>query len=760
MQSQQNDSSKKYKLFLKFLVFFIIVLNLFLFIYVSNRRGHQQSIAAKSHGSETDYRKILKDYAGSQSCAECHPQAYEKWRYSHHALAERELIPAIDRAAFEPPRKFKHGTQTSEARINQGIYEIITKGPDGVVKPFKVERVFAVSPLRQFLIKGEGGRYQVTELAVDSNSAEWFDVYGDEDRQPGEWGHWTGRGMTWNSMCAVCHNTRFIKNYNPQTDTYDSRMSEMGVGCEACHGALLSHNNWQKKNPNRKGDPTIPKFTTNQWVSICGSCHSRRSDLNGNFKPGNDFFDHFILSIPDETDVYYPDGQVRDEDFELAAFLSSKMSRAGVSCLDCHEPHTYKNILSGNALCLRCHGAPIPPAPKIDPQTHSFHKQDTSGFFCKDCHMPQTVYMQRHARRDHGFSIPDPLMTIKFNIPNACNRCHTNQTAQWSVEYVEKWYGEKMNRWSRERTTIIALAKEGKGESVEGLIKIAKSDPIPLWRAAAVNLLKRWSFKPEVQKAILVASEDPSPLARGMAARALETFAIGADSIAYAALNRMLQDNSRSVRVQAAYALRATLDTNSTAANELMEYIKYNSDQPAGLLQLGVFYFDRGEPQKAIEVLKKAILWETNSAPLHYSLAICYSACGRAKEAVEELEQACKIAPRDAEYKFKLALAYNEIGQFEKTIQTLEEAVKLDPEFDRAWYNLGLAYDAEGESEKALNALNRAEVINEYSAQYPYARATILYKLGRFEEARKAALRALQIEPNYKEAQFLIQNIK
>lgn len=759
MHKPNNDQSKKYRIFLKLLVFFVVVLNLFLFIVVSNKKGNGSTTAGISI-SASNYESILKTYVGSLSCQECHPQDYEKWRYSHHALAERELIPAIDRTAFDPPKKFKHGSQFSEARINQGVYEIVTKGKDGSLKPFKVERVFGVSPLRQFIIKDELGRFQVTELAVDSNTGEWFDVYGDEDRQPGEWGHWTGRGMTWNSMCAVCHNTRFIKNYNPDTDSYDSKRAETGVGCESCHGALLAHNIWQKKNPNRKGDPEIVKFTTNQWVSVCGSCHSRRSDLNGNFKPGNDFFDHFILSIPDETDIYYPDGQVHDEDFELAAFFSSKMSSAGVSCLDCHEPHTYKNILSGNALCLRCHGTPIPPAPKIDQQTHAFHKQDTSGFYCKDCHMPQTPYMQRHLRRDHGFGIPDPLMTIKFGIPNACNRCHTNQTAQWSLEYVEKWYGEKMNRWSRERTTIIALAKEGRGEAVSGLIKIIKDDKIPLWRAAAVNLLKRWSFKPEVQKAILSASEDTSALVRGMSARALETFAFSPDSLAYAALTRMLNDSSRSVRVQAAWALRATLDTNSTAGKELMEYIKYNADQPAGLLQLGVFYFDRGQPQKSIEVLKKAILWETNSAPLHYSLAICYSACGEAVEAVKELEQACRLAPREAEYKFKLALAYNEVGQFEKTVQTLEETVKLDPELDRAWYNLGLAYDAKGDSEKALNALNRAEVINEYSAQIPYARATILYKLGRFEEARKAALRALQIEPEYQEASALLQNLK
>ena len=50
--------------------------------------------------------------------------------------------------------------------------------------------------------------------------------------------------------------------------------------------------------------------------------------------------------------------------------------------------------------------------------------------------MPVTVYMQRHPRRDHGFTIPDPLLTKELNIPNACNRCHANQTTDWALKYT------------------------------------------------------------------------------------------------------------------------------------------------------------------------------------------------------------------------------------------------------------------------------------------------------------------------------------
>ena len=81
--------------------------------------------------------------------------------------------------------------------------------------------------LIQFLTPFPGGRYQVQEASYDPKSNQWFYVYGDDLRNPGEFGHWTGRGMNWNSMCAECHNTRLHKNYDAATDSYHTTMAEM-----------------------------------------------------------------------------------------------------------------------------------------------------------------------------------------------------------------------------------------------------------------------------------------------------------------------------------------------------------------------------------------------------------------------------------------------------------------------------------------------------------------------------------------------------
>ena len=116
-----------------------------------------------------------------------------------------------------------------------------TKGFEGAIEDYEVVRVIGHDPLRQFLVDGGNGRLQTLEASYDPHNAEWFNVYGDEDRQSGEWGHWTGRGMNWNAMCASCHNTRLRKNYDEASDSYHTSMAEMTVSCEACHGPMEKH---------------------------------------------------------------------------------------------------------------------------------------------------------------------------------------------------------------------------------------------------------------------------------------------------------------------------------------------------------------------------------------------------------------------------------------------------------------------------------------------------------------------------------------
>jgi len=747
-----------------------------------NNGARPAALSASSKFGLSEQKATYASYGGSASCRECHEEAFEAWAGSHHALAERTPSPALDQAAFVPARTFPHGSQNTSLRTNQGRYELITAGLHGTNETFPVQRILANHPLRQALVEFPGGRLQATEAAWDPRSNEWFNVYGEEDRKPGEWGHWTGRGMNWNTMCATCHNTRVRKNYDATNDTFRTAMIETGVGCESCHGPMKDHNDWQYANKG-KGlkDPTIRKFSRDAMFDTCAACHSRRAEITGDPKPGDPFFDHHLLSIVDESNLFYPDGQIWDEDYEVTAFMGSRMFHKGVRCVDCHDVHTMKTRLPGNFLCLSCHGPGATNAPVINPVTHSRHKvfgYDTNGVLvnadlnaykpgliketggeCVNCHMPQTPYMQRHWRHDHGFTIPDPLLTKQFGIPNACNRCHQDKSTDWSLQYVEQWYGTNMNRPYRQRAQTVARARQGDPSTRDPLLKQLATDEIPYWQAVAANLLQRWAGEPAVSAALIQQLNHTNALVRQMAVQALAPLAQAGRPDIVAALQPKLNDASRNVRIETARQLAATLDTNSLAGSEYLHFLDHISDQPLGQLQVGSFHWQRGNPTNALPYFERAAKWDPYSAGIRHELAIILSQLGRAAEAVKQLEEAVRLQPNEAEFHYKLALALNETGDARRVSAELEAAVKCDPRHARAWYNLGLTRSGNADDLGAVEALSRAESADPNDPRIPYARATVLARMGNLNEARTAAQRALELEPNFPAAAGLLRQL-
>jgi Flp pilus assembly protein TadD len=441
-----------------------------------------------------------------------------------------------------------------------------------------------------------------------------------------------------------------------------------------------------------------------------------------------------------------------------------------------------KTRLPGNFLCLGCHGPGATNTPAINPVAHSHHKvfgYDTNGVLqnidlttykssavketggeCVNCHMPQTPYMARHWRHDHGFTIPDPLLTKQFGIPNACERCHADKGTDWNLQFVEQWYGTNMNRPYRQRAQIIARAKQGDAAAREPLTHMLATDENPYWRAVAANMLQRWIGEPQINTALSAQLQDTNPLVRQMVVQSLGPLAEGGQPEIVSLLQKNLSDPSRNVRVEAARHIAATLDTNSLAGKEYLQLLDRMADQPLGQLQRGVFELLRGDATNALEHFQTAAKWDPYSAGIRHELAIVLSQLGRSAEAVAQLEAAVKLAPNDAEFHYKLALALNETGDSARVLTELETAVKCDPHHARAWYNLGLARSSRSDGTGALDALMRAESADPNDPQIPYARATVLAQLGRLDDARAAARRALEINPAFSPAAELLNQIR
>ncbi len=78
--------------------------------------------------------------------------------------------------------------------------------------------------------------------------------------------------------------------------------------------------------------------------------------------------------------MYFADGQMDDEVYVYGSFVQSKMYQAGVTCSDCHDPHSLDLKLPGNGVCLQCHQAS-----KYNDTGHHFHQPDSQGASCAEC---------------------------------------------------------------------------------------------------------------------------------------------------------------------------------------------------------------------------------------------------------------------------------------------------------------------------------------------------------------------------------------
>ncbi|MEQ1501033.1 MAG: tetratricopeptide repeat protein [Myxococcota bacterium] len=654
---------------------------------------------------------------GSAGCAGCHPAETEAWRGSTHAAAEAPIGPTAP---------------------DGGALTAI--GPDGVERRYEGSRTIGVTPVVQLLVPFPDGRLQVTQRAWDPTRSEWFDVFGD-DRRPGEWGHWTGGGMTWNSQCASCHDTGVDKGWDADRGAYATAVDEVGVGCAACHGDRSAHPAGHAAGVAPASPAAAPD------VDTCAACHARRAELTGRFAPGERFLDHFAPQLVDRSDAFWPDGQVREEDFEYTAFLGSKMGAAGVACVACHDPHSGAVRQAGDAMCLSCHAA----MPGF--VAHDHHAEGGAPpVGCVGCHMPVTTYMQRDPRHDHGFVVPDPATHVAFGIPDPCTRCHADRDAAWAVAAATAWYGD-LGSDRRVRTEAIARGRAGDPGAIPGLTARLGSDR-PAWRAASAAILGGFVDRPEVRDALIAALVDPDPHVRFAAIGALD--AIAPDPAVDRAVTPLLADPVRSVRVQAARALRFRLRPTDPAAADYAAYLAHNADVPAGLHERGTWAIERGDAASAVRDLQRAVSLDPNGVVARDALAVALAGYGRPADAAAQLREAVKLAPDDAGIWFRLGLAEAGIQDLAAAEVALDRAVTLDPADPRAWYNLGLVRSQLSRGAPAIAALRTAVKLAPADPDTGYALASVLLQQGAAADARREAERVLTLAPDHAGAKAVL----
>lgn len=632
-----------------------------------------------------------EQFAGSEACAGCHAGQAAEWRESQHHHAMQPATPATMLGDFSEASFDYAGITTTFAR-NGDRYIVRTDGPDGQLAEFEPAYTLGVAPLQQYLVELPGGRLQALGHAWDGRPREaggqrWFHLYPDEALRAGDPLHWTGIDQNWNQMCADCHTTGLRKNYDAATRSYGTSWAELGVGCEACHGPGSQHIAWAAQSADRQARDPGRGLTTrvrDREPDVCGRCHSRRSQLTDAVTAADPLHEGFRVALL-EPGLYYADGQMHDEVFNYGSFVQSRKHAAGVTCSDCHAPHSASLRQPGDAACFQCHAPPTYATPK-----HHFHALDSAGSRCTACHMPATTYMQVDPRHDHSFRIPRPLQAAAVGAPDACTSCHRERDAAWAATAIRQRYPD-YDPDPPHFGQAFARLDEGRASAAAEVALIAIDPAQPaIVRASAWQRLA--SYPQAVDPARLAAAAtDADPLLRQAAlelARSIELPAgtIPAEVLAAAQQAWLREQEFNADRPEAQVNLgqwQATRGDHAAAQTAFDEALRLDPTFLPARINLADLQRSRGDEAAAERTLRAALPHAGASGVVAHALGLSLVRQRRQPEALQWLRAATGREPGNERFAYVYAVALHDTGQPEAAVRFLEQAVRRQPEAGR-----------------------------------------------------------------------------
>jgi predicted CXXCH cytochrome family protein len=697
-------------------------------------------------------------FVGAAACSGCHQTEAALWKTSHHAKAMQPATPETVLGAFDNADHSQNGVTTSFSRSNEN-YVVRTEGADGKPQDYQIAYTFGVYPLQQYLIAFPGGRFQSLGVAWDSRAQDqggqrWFDLYPDPKPSRGDPVHWTGRDQTWNYQCAFCHSTNLQKNYDLSSNSYATTWTDVDVGCEACHGpgsghvararagqpplsgtdriGLMAslkpadHGRWEM-NP-ETGIARRTEKLSSMEIDTCAACHARRRPITERPQPGASFLDSYLPALLDPG-LYHADGQIEGEVYEYGSFLQSRMYRAGVTCSNCHEPHSATLRAEGNSLCGQCHM----PA-KFDAPEHHHHQSGSTGAQCVNCHMATKTYMIVDDRRDHSIRVPRPDLSVSMGTPNACNQCHRDRPTDWAASKAAEWYPKGQQNASHYGTALQS-GRVGAPDAEHQLDALILDQSQPgIARASALTLLPRFASSASAP-AIAAAVADPNPLVRAAAPRALSANA--SPATVQAALS-LLRDPVRAARIEAARALSGmppqamSLEQRrdfALAYEELVAAESLNEDRPEAHLNLGLLHTRQGQPADAETEYQTALRLDPNFVPALMNLADLDRMRGMDAQGADLLRKAISLEPENAAVTHALGLFLVRQHNYADALPLLRRAADLAPDVVRYGYVYAIALNSTGLSEQSRTLLERIH------RQHPADRNVLVALI---EEARSA----------------------
>lgn len=337
------------------------------------------------------------DYAGSESCIQCHKTQHESASLSAHFKA---TLPATKENILG---NFTNGYNTfvydkntklvMEER-NDSLYQVLYKNGKEV-EAYRFDVIFGIKHAQT---SGYWKNHYVYELPISyyksinswATSPTYSAATPDFDRKILK-------------ECFGCHSSNISSKYvtTKSSETYTFMGMEVedfmskktliyGIDCERCHGPAKEHVQTHLKFPDLKKAQNMVAFgnlNRQQRIDACALCHSgnNKSKLKSRFqyKPGESLSDYFREN-PNSQDTLNFD--VHGNQLGLLSQSKCFKKSPAMDCITCHTPHqdTPQNHISYSKICISCHQDA-----KHNATTLKTISKSKLANNCVECHMPK-----------------------------------------------------------------------------------------------------------------------------------------------------------------------------------------------------------------------------------------------------------------------------------------------------------------------------------------------------------------------------------
>jgi predicted CXXCH cytochrome family protein len=461
----------------------------------------QRSVQSRAHLLEAIPEHPLPDdhFVTSATCKACHPAQYATWHASYHRTMTQPATVGSVIANFDSRRLTAHGRRFTIAR----------RGPEFWVEMLdpEWERAMIERGIDADTCRNAPRAWKRVVMTTGSHHMQTYWVAGERDGRlynfPFVWlrgdERWAPRDdvflrapqyrrqfATWQDNCIECHSVGGEPHFDRETNTFDPKVGELGIACEACHGPAehhiqVNHDPWRRyRYRHGDGDDSTvinpERLSVKAATQLCAQCHSmnifRADPRTGGmrYRAGEELgLTRMVLHANDRqlgpgergdwprlehhirrqestylSDRFWTDGMTRVSGRENNAMVESACFEGGeLSCLSCHSMHQsdpgdqLKPGMESDGACFQCHDSY---RTKVSEHTH--HPPESSGSACLNCHMPHTTYGLLKAIRSHLIDSPTVASTLATGRPNACNLCHLDRTLDWTAGRLHEWYGQ------------------------------------------------------------------------------------------------------------------------------------------------------------------------------------------------------------------------------------------------------------------------------------------------------------------------------